>query len=93
MFSSVSVGQESGPTCLFVDLDGGLVAIDPNNFSYQLVVAHFHLPELSISSLCDRPVGRRILRTSSYIATPIMSSATMTGLYHDVSNGVADIRG
>lgn len=37
-------------TCLLVDLNGGLVAVDSDDFSHQLVVADFHLCPVSLAA-------------------------------------------
>jgi hypothetical protein len=62
-------------TSLLVDLNGGLVVLDSNDFSYEVVVADTDL-RLSILAPAKAPLSH----TSSYMATPIMFSATMTGL-------------
>lgn len=65
-------------TCLFVYLDGCLVAIDPNDFTDKLVMANFYLRHILANH--DFLRDRQVSRTNSYMATPIMSSATTTGL-------------
>lgn len=67
-------------TCLLVDLNGGLIGIDSNDLSYQLVFAYSYLRASSASSWDISSVKQSDRRTNSYMATPIMSSATTTGL-------------
>ena len=73
-------------TSLLVDLNGGLVVLNSNDLSYKVVVT-----DTDLRSLAYAP--KRVVKphTSSYMATPIMFSATMTGLMRLV--GGADVRG
>lgn len=62
-------------TSLLVDLNGRLVGVDANDFSYKVVVANTDLDQSAIALPSCRTAP-----TSSYMAQPIMSSAIMTGL-------------
>jgi hypothetical protein len=66
-------------TCLFVYLNGSSIAINPNNFSNQLVITNSTLgKDISRERLWSQNRASSA-PTNSYIAHPIMFSATMTG--------------
>ena len=70
-------------TGFLVDLDSRLVGTDPNDFTNKIVMSDFDLRAGWVSKLRrTKKSGFRTkgYHTSSYMATPIMSSATMTGL-------------
>ena len=75
------------PSChtgLFVDLDGGLVTTDANDLTNEIIVADFnlfkHIVNIEKKTQIEQNAAFGGAHTSSYMATPIMSSATTTGL-------------
>jgi len=67
-------------TCLLVHLDGCLIAIDSDDLTNELVVTDFDLFQ-RLATRTLQGIVNRSLHTNSYMATPIMSSATTTGLW------------
>lgn len=75
------------PTSLFVDLDGGLVGLDSNDLTDEVVVTNTDLGQSAVVH-----PSRAVPRTSSYMAHPIMFSAMMTGLDGSVCDSSAALR-
>jgi hypothetical protein len=73
------VGWGEGRTGLFVNLDGCLIGVDSNDLTHEVVVSDFDLHQ-AVSIEEQQLLPASCLHTSSYMATPIMSSATTTGL-------------
>ena len=77
-----------GLTGLLVDLDGGLVAIDPDNLADESIVADTDLQTVNERGKRKKNprISQKRARTSSYMAQPIIFSATTTGLARQRQN-------
>ena len=71
-------------TCLLVNLNCGSIRFDSNDFADKVIVADSNLESVSLM-----PFISKLDHTNSYMATPIMFSATTTGLRR-VSIGVSN---
>lgn len=73
---------ERSRTGFLVDLNGSLVSLDTNNFTDEQIVSNMALSALKVSMDELRRGywgGARGTPTNSYMAQPIMFSATTTG--------------
>ena len=68
-------------TCLLVHLDSGLVSLNPDDFTDQFLVTDTDLKTMASTTFgehgCRRP-ARTPQPTNSYMAHPVMPSATTT---------------